>query len=553
MSKHTLHPISYISTLFTFLKSWILPIVILLFLNFSEILHAFRKIMNGEFSIGMFNEIIVPFILAIIMTVFYLFTVIEIYRTRFYIEDRVFIHEEGIFSRATKEIDIDRIQSINIKQNIVERIAKAATLEITTPGQSIEVSSIKLAFAEALETQLMEMKQSTSKVDKEHRNIVSGETSHHNDGQIIDETDEISTEDGLDGRMSDKHYRELDQSSKTQKVDYSYKLSMKDLLLMGMTSGAIGTFLTVVFSALALFDDLINFGPIFEWIEVIEKSFGSHWIGIVVLGLIFTLIAFVFGTILNVIKYYDYTMEVRGDYVYISFGLFNKVTRNIPKSRVQGIYESQNLFRKFIGYTEFNVVITSEDISVDDDETSGTKVIILPFIKKDEGLNIMKSLFTHYEFNPVRRCIPMRAFVKYNFLEIVVFIIALSTCYYFSFTTGYYIATILFAILLVLNIYDMRVSGYALGEHELSITDVGLVTISTNYIRYDKIMEIDLSDNYFMRRQRLKNINVKIAAGLLSHDADLYNAEADDALAIRDHFYRYHEEKGGVIREEIRS
>ena len=66
-------------------------------------------------------------------------------------------------------------------------------------------------------------------------------------------------------------------------------------------------------------------------------------------------------------------------------------------------------------------------------------------------------------------------------------------------------------------------------------------------------MEIDLSDNYFMRRQRLKNINVKIAAGLLSHDADLYNAEADDALAIRDHFYRYHEEKGGIIREEIRS
>ena len=151
--------------------------------------------MNGEFSIGMFNEIIVPFILAIIMTVFYLFTVIEIYRTRFYIEDRVFIHEEGIFSRATKEIDIDRIQSINIKQNIVERIAKAATLEITTPGQSIAVSSIKLSFAESLEAQLMEMKQSATIDDQQERNIVS------------DETDEISTEDGLDGTMSDKHYR----------------------------------------------------------------------------------------------------------------------------------------------------------------------------------------------------------------------------------------------------------------------------------------------------------------------------------------------------------
>lgn len=553
MSKHTLHPISYISTLFTFLKSWILPIVILLFLNFSEILHAFRKIMNGEFSIGMFNEIIVPFILAIIMTVFYLFTVIEIYRTRFYIEDRVFIHEEGIFSRATKEIDIDRIQSINIKQNIVERIAKAATLEITTPGQSIEVSSIKLAFAEALETQLMEMKQSTSKVDKEPRNIVIGETSQHNEDKILDETNEISTEVRLDGPTSDDHYVDHAQPSRTQKVDYSYKLSMKDLLLMGMTSGAIGTFLTVVFSALALFDDLINFGPLFEWIEVIEKSFGPHWIGIVVLGLIFTLIAFVFGTILNVIKYYDYTMEVRGDYVYISFGLFNKVTRNIPKSRVQGIYESQNLFRKFIGYTEFNVVITSEDILSDDDDTSGTKVIILPFIKKDEGLNIMQSLFTHYEFNSVRRCIPWRAFNRFIFWETIIFVVAMGVCYYFDLTWGYYVVGVLYIIGILSNVYDMRMSGYALGDNELTITDTGLFSISTNFIRYDKIMELDLSDNYFMRRRKLKNINIKIAAGLLSHDADLYNAEADDALAIRNHFYRYHEEKGGVMREEIRS
>ncbi|RPF56406.1 PH domain-containing protein [Abyssicoccus albus] len=553
MSKHTLHPISYISTLFTFLKSWILPIVILLFLNFSEILHAFRKIMNGEFSIGMFNEIIVPFILAIIMTVFYLFTVIEIYRTRFYIEDRVFIHEEGIFSRATKEIDIDRIQSINIKQNIVERIAKAATLEITTPGQSIEVSSIKLAFAEALETQLMEMKQSTSKVDKEHRNIVIGETSQHNEDKILDETNEISTEVRLDGPTSDDHYVDHAQPSRTQKVDYSYKLSMKDLLLMGMTSGAIGTFLTLVFSALALFDDLINFGPIFEWIEVIEKSFGSHWIGIVVLGLIFTLIAFIFGTILNVIKYYDYTMEVRGDYVYISFGLFNKVTRNIPKSRVQGIYESQNLFRKFIGYTEFNVVITSEDMLNADDDSEGTKVMILPFIKKDEGLNIMQSLFTHYEFNSVRRCIPWRAFNRFIFWETIIFVVAMGVCYYFDLTWGYYVVGVLYIIGILSNVYDMRMSGYALGDNELSITDTGLFSISTNFIRYDKIMELDLSDNYFMRRRKLKNVNVKIAAGLLSHDADLYNAEADDALAIRNHFYRYHEEKGGVMREEIRS
>ena len=399
----------------------------------------------------------------------------------------------------------------------------------------------------------MEMKQSATIDDQQERNIVSGETSHHNDGQAIDQTDEISTEDGLDGRMSDKHYRELDQSSKTQKVDYSYKLSMKDLLLMGMTSGAIGTFLTVVFSALALFDDLINFGPIFEWIEVIEKSFGSHWIGIVVLGLIFTLIAFVFGTILNVIKYYDYTMEVRGDYVYISFGLFNKVTRNIPKSRVQGIYESQNLFRKFIGYTEFNVVITSEDISVDDDDTSGTKVIILPFIKKDEGLNIMQSLFTHYEFNSVRRCIPWRAFNRFIFWETIIFVVAMGVCYYFDLTWGYYVVGVLYIIGILSNVYDMRMSGYALGDNELSITDTGLFSISTNFIRYDKIMELDLSDNYFMRRRKLKNINIKIAAGLLSHDADLYNAEADDALAIRDHFYRYHEEKGGVMREEIRS
>ena len=123
-----LHPVAYAGSVVKGIKTMFFPAIIIFF-NMRE------ELFSGSVTPWMLFSGI-----GILVLVFLLFTgsdMLNIYRTRFWIENDKFIFKNGIFTRNEKELDIKRIQSIDFNEPFFHRIFGAVQLDVLTPGDGI--------------------------------------------------------------------------------------------------------------------------------------------------------------------------------------------------------------------------------------------------------------------------------------------------------------------------------------------------------------------------------------------------------------------------------
>src|SRR5699024_11701321 len=105
------------------------------------------------------------------------------------------------------------------------------------------------------------------------------------------------------------------------------------------------------------------------------------------------LLSYIFGTIIEIIRNFNYTVTQQGTQLNIQYGLFNVKSITVPTDRVQAIVERQSFLRKLFGYTSIHFVITSDMDSLDkDDVTLGGNVMIFPFINRIKAIKLIKQL-----------------------------------------------------------------------------------------------------------------------------------------------------------------
>ncbi|CAD7359211.1 membrane-flanked domain-containing protein [Staphylococcus schleiferi] len=109
-SPQKLHPISYILSLITAIKdNFILIVVFLIF-------------QLDSFDFTDLKNYVWPGILTILFVLSFLRRSVEIFRTRYWIENEYFVLTSGLFNLERKELNIKRIQSVDITQNIVHQL-----------------------------------------------------------------------------------------------------------------------------------------------------------------------------------------------------------------------------------------------------------------------------------------------------------------------------------------------------------------------------------------------------------------------------------------------
>lgn len=510
-----LHPVAYAGSVVKGIKTMFFPAIIIFF-NMRE--ELFSGSINPWMLFGGVG------ILALIFIVFTGFDMLNIYRTRFWIENNKFVFKNGIFTRNEKELDIKRIQSIDFNQPFFHRIFGAVQLDILTPGDGIKIDTIKKSQGEDIQSVIYETQQD---IENEETAVNIGDASVW---------------------PRDKQTETVPKATVREFITLK-KMNFKELILMAMTSGGLGVFAAIFFGVLNVVGGEILIENYFEYVSGIVRSL---ILGIVLASLVFVIIGYLIGTVIIMVRNYDYTLKQSGDDLTVEYGLFSKKNKSVNINRVQNVIISDSILRRLIGYYALSVSITSD--SLESDAIDG-KVQLLPFIKKKELYSILGDIFPNYHLELPKRIVPFRAIRRYFQLTLLFFIIGISVMAYFfhgeTFMLYVYIGAALILLLLIASgIYSARNVGYAIYKDEINMMTASFFTRRHYAIKREKIIDTTYRRNPFLHRADLGHIEVSTPGGIASSSAEIKFIEKHDIETIWKFIERGHDDETHIAESD---
>ena len=238
------------------------------------------------------------------------------------IEDELIIHS-GVFFKDKIEIRIDRIQSIQVTENLVQRVLGLVALKVDTAGSKgneLEIPALEKKYAEGLKALLYSKK----------RELTLGEAS--------------------DAELSEE---ELDAAEVEETEEKLVHLSLWDLLLVGLTENHLRTgFIAIafVFGTLSQYQDIIE-----EYWEDPVDTYASQAINAGITVLLFFMAAFIVLSVLislvrTILRFFDLKAVLKLESIEISTGLFKRNNSRIPIKKVQFVQWESNPLRRAVGF-----------------------------------------------------------------------------------------------------------------------------------------------------------------------------------------------------------
>ena len=98
--------------------------------------------------------------LVLLLAGFIVLSVLQYRKFYFYVRGNQLIIEKGVISRDKITVPFDRIQSVHINQNIVQRMLNVVALKIDTAGSAVkemEIAALERSYARKVQEFLMRM------------------------------------------------------------------------------------------------------------------------------------------------------------------------------------------------------------------------------------------------------------------------------------------------------------------------------------------------------------------------------------------------------------
>lgn len=471
-----LHPITAVLNALKSLKELIIP-----FLAF---------VVFGSKGTGM---VLLPVIGGIVVVLLILvFGIISWARYTYRIEEGELRIEFGVFVRKKRYIPFERIQSLDLSEGIFHRPFGLVKVKVETAGSS------GLESAEAVLTAISKDEASA----------------------IQDVLQNIKT-----------HGREINEDELIPEVkeEILYKISMKELLLLGSTSGGVGVVISAVIAFFSQFDEIIPYEAVFHELEEFVAS-GVIFVSLIVfIGLFFAWIIAVIGMVL---KYADFTLKKVDDDLIITRGLLEKKQLTIPLNRIQGIRISENLLRQPLGYA--SVYIESAGGSAANAESSA--VNILPFIKKAEIKGIIEGHINSFTISDEVTPAPKRALIRY-ILRGWWYVIPIAIALIIFLKLWGLLSLLLFPISAGWSYLKFKDAGWRQLGNQLTLSYRGLIK-HTVFMHKSKIQALTIKESYFQRKKDLGTISATIMSGIGGAGGTVVDLENKDVVNMYNWYSR---------------
>lgn len=420
-----------------------------------------------------------------------IFSYLKYKNFQFHLEANSFILKHGVIRKSKVEIPFERIQNINIEQNILQQILQVVGVQIETAGEGdaeIQIKALDRNTANALKKKLLEEKRSSIE-----------------ENQVVDDV----TSQGEENKLS--------QNEPTFSADESeeevFKLTLPALLKVGVSSNFfkgiaflfvfIGTIYNFVIDVLAHFID-IDFDE--DFLDRIPET-ASLFVGVV---LVFLFLGFIITVVSTVTKYFGLRVVKTGENYELTYGLFKRITQVIKKSKTQVLTIETNPIRKLFGF--YNVFVSQASSRQLTEREKIGLVGINKFQFRDFFEAIFESDVDSVSFNKIASS--KRLFIRLFWRSAILFI-GITLAHYFIFKDVYASIAVLTLLVLLTSLYNSLVvkKSYLGVSEDMICIGSGSIHTKQTYLAMYKIQSVQLKQNIFQRFNNHADVVIYTASG----------------------------------------
>lgn len=397
------------------------------------------------------------------------------------IDNELIIHKGVLFKNRTV-ISVERIQSIQITDNIVQRILGLVSLKVDTAGSKgneLEIPALERKRADLLKTLLYEKKEAAS-----------GEAP-----EIITET-------------TDESMQEPPKPSEPSRV--LVHLSLFDLIKVGLTENHLKTgmiALAFVFGTWSQYQDFIEkyFSDYFdEYADEIAKGGMAFLLGFLILYAIFSVLLSLGRTIL---RFYDLKATLHQNAVEIHTGLLKRNQDRVPIRKIQFVQWETNPLRRLAGY-ESAKIKPSNSVG----ETTKQQSIEIPALKWRESAMLAAGIFPHYSEPQFGFKADAMAYARFNFIFSSFLILPFTAVGIYFFEAIGLLALIAYIPFLFFGYQFGRRVRISFNRHYM-VMRKGWVFPARIVLPCHKLQSISFQQNIFLKKRGLCHLQFFTAAG----------------------------------------
>jgi putative membrane protein len=466
------------------------PIVIVLTIGkrFKDLIFSFIALFfiwnKGDGGKLVLFGVIALAIIAIVLT-----SILSWLRYTYRLEQNELRIEYGVFVRKKRFIPLERIQSLDLSEGILQRLCGMVKVKIETAGGS---------GADEAEAVLSAISKDEARIIQEYVRAAKSPS------QTIESAREIANEP-------------------------IYRITPPQLIVLSLTSGGVGVVISAVLAFFSQLDDLIPYERLFRGVE---QWAVSNLIMIILFVFGGFVVAWIIALIGTMLKYANFNVIKTERDLVISQGLLEKRQITIPLTRIQAIRINENIVRQWLGYA--SVMVESAGGSASNQE--GSKVMLLPLIKLKAIEEILGPYLTEYQlktnFNPV----PKRALIRYVFRSWIIIVPIVAISIFFLKTWGL-LSLLLLAWCTFWGVLKYKDAGWNLAEQQLNLRFRTIVR-STVFIKKNKIQSLEVKESYFQKRKGLGSLEAFVKVGFGGAGGRVIDMDRNDVKNVYSWFSR---------------
>ncbi len=393
---------------------------------------------------------------------------------------------QGVFQKSERTIPLEHVQSVDTVQGIIQRLFGVVEVRVETAGggasePDASLPALARADAEAL------------------RQEIEGSR--------------------------------REPAEETQGPAVLRRLSTRDLLVAGATSGQIG----VAFSLLAVFSQVFDdLGTLFseELVRrIFERVATNSVVVVLLLVLAVGLLAWLLAIAGTVLAHAGFTLSREGGFLYIKRGLLERREATIPLARIQAVRIVEGLLRQPFGLASLRVE------SAGYGEASGVSTTLFPLLPRKDAVKLLLDAAPEFAVAPTLEPLPARALGRYVFRSVVPVLFAAAAVALVSSLGSEFSALGFSAVLLLalpaalLGWLRYRDAGWSYAG-DLLVVRSRLLARTTTIAPRQRLQWREVVRNPFQRRARLATFRARVASGGGGAELQVVDLGSEDAEAL---------------------
>lgn len=389
-------------------------------------------------------------------------------RYEYWFEDGEFRVQEGLLSRKRTFIPLDKVQAVDVTSGLLQRLLGLVKLEIKTgaSGSQATLSALTREDAERVRARL---------------------------------------------RPDDA---QRDQAAPTDHTAAStYRLTPRQLMLAGATSGRIGVVAGGVAWLLSQFDELVveRVMQTFELDESLDlgalealAQVSPFLVAAIAVGGLF--VSWIGAVVWELLRYGNFQVSLRGDQLVVQRGVFEQRQITLPVKRVQAVRYHETILRQPFGHGTLYVETVGHG-----EEAGQSSTTLHPFISRAECRRLIADLVPQFDVpidyvSPPRRALP-RFFIKPTL--IVALAVGVAAWLWTPAMAGAVVLPLVWWVAYV----NWRDTGLSLGDEVAVVRGRHWLRRTTAILLRGTTQMAGTSASIFQRRRRLATVVLTVATG----------------------------------------